>query len=62
MTLERLDLRETGLSSLPARVFDGLAALDTLGLGNNQLMSLPVGVFSGLHISTDTGTYPRTRR
>ena len=48
VNLKRLDLRETGLSSLPAGVFSGLAALDTLGLGKNQLDSLPAGVFSGL--------------
>ena len=49
MNLERLYLRETGLSSLPAGVFSGLAALETLELDSNQLRSLPAGVFSDLH-------------
>ena len=48
VNLERLYLRETGLSELPAGVFSGLAALDTLELDNNQLRSLPAGVFSDL--------------
>ena len=49
VNLERLYLRETGLSELPAGVFSGLAALETLELDNNQLLSLPAGVFSDLH-------------
>ena len=48
VNLERLYLRETGLSELPAGVFSGLAALETLELDNNQLRSLPAGVFSDL--------------
>ena len=55
VNLERLYLRETGLSELPAGVFSGLAALETLELDNNQLRSLPAGVFSDL-LSEDTGT------
>ena len=48
VNLKRLDLRETGLSSLPAGVFSGLAALETLELDKNRLSSLPAGVFSDL--------------
>ena len=48
VNLKRLDLRETGLSSLPAGVFSGLAALETLELDKNRLRSLPAGVFSDL--------------
>ena len=48
VNLERLYMRETGLSSLPAGVFSGLAALETLELDNNRLLSLPAGVFSDL--------------
>ena len=36
------------LSDLPAGVFDGLTALDTLLLQSNSLSNLPAGVFSGL--------------
>ena len=36
------------LSDLPAGVFDGLTALETLLLQSNSLSSLPAGVFSGL--------------
>ena len=49
VNLERLYMRETGLSSLPAGVFSGLAALETLELDRNRLSSLPAGVFSDLH-------------
>ncbi len=49
VNLERLYLRETGLSLLPAGVFSGLAALETLELDSNRLRSLPAGVFSDLH-------------
>ena len=52
VNLERLDLRDTGLRSLPAGVFSGLAKLDTLGLGKNQLRLLPAGVFSDLKALT----------
>ena len=49
VNLERLFMRDTRLSSLPAGVFSGLAALDTLELNKNRLSSLPAGVFSDLH-------------
>ena len=48
MNLVELDLADTGLESLPAGVFDGLASLETLNLNKNRLGSLPAGVFAGL--------------
>ena len=47
--LERLDLGNNGLTSLPSGVFTDLVSLQTLRLdGNNGLTSLPLGVFTGL--------------
>ena len=39
-----------GLTTLPADLFQGLPALRTLSLTNNQLRTLPIGIFSGLSL------------
>lgn len=46
--LENLNLGNTGLSSLPEDIFDGLATLQQLGLYRNSLTALPEDVFDGL--------------
>ena len=40
-----------GLKTLPADLFQGLPALRSLSLTNNQLRTLPIGIFSGLSLS-----------
>ena len=54
VNLERLDLRETGLSSLPAGVFSDLLNLKTLELHRNELNSLPYDEFEALPTYGDT--------
>ena len=39
-----------GLTTLPADLFQGLPALRSLSLTNNQLRTLPIGIFSGLSL------------
>ena len=39
-----------GLTTLPADLFQGLPALRSLSLNNNQLRTLPIGIFSGLSL------------
>ncbi len=40
-----------GLKTLPADLFQGLPALRSLRLTNNQLRTLPIGIFQGLSLS-----------
>ena len=47
-TIQTLDLRNRGISTLRAADFLGLPALKNLYLSGNQLTHLPTGVFSGL--------------
>ena len=46
--LQRLDLHNNELTTLPAGVFDALGSLTTLRLDGNELTTLPAGVFDGL--------------
>ena len=46
--IERLDIRDAGLTSLKDGDFDGLTALTSLSLGNNRLTELPDGLFDDL--------------
>ena len=39
-----------GLTTLPADLFQGLPALRSLSLNDNQLRTLPIGIFSGLSL------------
>ena len=48
-SLERLNLRENNLTSLPEDIFDGLNDLSYLDLGFNNLISLPEDIFDGLN-------------
>ena len=41
-----------GLTTLPADLFQGLPALRTLSLKNNQLPTLPIGIFQGLSLTS----------
>ena len=45
-----------GLKTLPADLFQGLPALRSLRLTNNQLRTLPIGIFQGLSLSNLTLT------
>ena len=47
-TIQTLDLRNRGISTLRAADFLGLPGLKNLYLSGNQLTNLPTGVFSGL--------------
>ena len=40
-----------GLKTLPADLFQGLPALRSLSLSNNQLRTLPIGIFEGLSLT-----------
>jgi hypothetical protein len=43
-----LHLKNNGLTTLPAGIFDGLAALTRISLGDNPFEELPPNLFSGL--------------
>ena len=57
-TLGQLDISDNsnlgGLTTLPADLFQGLPALRSLRLTNNQLRTLPIGIFQGLFLSDIT--------
>ena len=62
VNLERLYLRETGLSSLPAGVFSDLLNLKTLELHRNELNSLAYDEFEALPTLTELLVDPEDRR
>ncbi|CAN0401548.1 unnamed protein product, partial [Pylaiella littoralis] len=43
-----LYLQTNALTTLPAGIFEGLTALEYLGLYDNSLTTLPAGIFEGL--------------
>ena len=47
-----LNLSGNEITTLPADIFSGLSALESLSLGINQLTTLPSGIFSGLRSLT----------